>query len=566
MTTAQRVPADQPTSSQLLFWRGLLAIFLTGTSLLTSYLNSGRALETGVAAALLLLYLSLGVAWLADRFALRQRRLLAAQLGFDTIVIAWLIQLTGGPHSAIPALYCYVIVLGASYLGPRAALIIAAAAAVFTGGAHAGLALGWMASGATGALEYTGGREVMVTLLHIVLFLVVGVVGGELASRSAQRRRLQERAAQQVQRTRTEVRSILDNLSSGLITIDLSGHLTRINPAACQLLDVHSENALGQHLRPVLGPAGEELARAVLDVAAGGPPLRRAELKLQRETGETPLGVTVNYLEDAEREVCGAVAIFTDLTDVQRMREHLRKADRLAGVGELAASIAHEIRNPLGSIRGSVEILASELRLEGHQAQLLELILTESARVNTIINDFLRFARLRPAAPKPVSCREFLDEVVLQIRQHVGVHGGGVELSYKVTPPDLQACMDPEQMVQLFLNLALNACEAMEYSGKLHIAAAATDGGSWCEFQIADDGPGVAAEHLERIFDPFMTTKKEGTGLGLPMVARIAHAHSGTVEVENGPERGVVFTLRLPQQESLELAARPTHEVVSAPV
>jgi len=249
------------------------------------------------------------------------------------------------------------------------------------------------------------------------------------------------------------------------------------------------------------------------------------------------------------------VAIFTDLTEVMRMREHLRKADRLAGVGELAASIAHEIRNPLGSIRGSVEILASELTLAGQQAQLLELILKESARVNTIINDFLRFARLRPPARHTVNCAEFLDEVALQISQDVRSHEGDVDLICDVVPNCLEVNIDPEQTVQLLLNLGLNACEAMDYDGILRIGAVAPGDGDWCEFRIADSGPGIDQEICDRMFDPFVTTKKEGTGLGLPMVARIAHAHGGTVEAENGADGGAVFTVRLPQSDSAERIA-----------
>ncbi|MFO7652509.1 MAG: ATP-binding protein [Candidatus Krumholzibacteriia bacterium] len=554
MAAAVRNRAERDRLGHLLLWRVMLAIFLTGAGTLASVLAGGPVLDRGLVLTLLALYASLGVAWHLGRAGVPERPLLGAQLAVDTIAVGLLVHLSGGPHSAFPALHCLIIVLAASFLGPRAALMVAGLAAVLTGGGHAGLALGGWLSGTASGLAYTGGTELLVTFLHVGLFLVVGMVGGELASRSSQRRRLQEHAAHQVARTRTEVRSILDNLSSGLVTVDLSGRVTRINPAACRLLQVRADEVLGQLLQPALGPGGEALAAGILDVAAAGPPLRRAELPLQRGDRQVPLGVTVNYLEDGDGEICGAVAIFTDLTEVQRMREHLRKADRLAGVGELAASIAHEIRNPLGSIRGSVEILASELKLEGNQAQLLDLILKESARVNMIINHFLQFARLRPPSRRVVDCAEFLDEVALQVRQDVSAHGGAVELSCAVEPGDLAFPMDPELMVQLLLNLALNACEAMGYRGRLRIEVLGAAGES-CEIRVSDGGPGIDADVAERIFDPFMTTKKDGTGLGLPMVARIAHAHGGTVEAENPPEGGALFVVRLPRPEEDPLAA-----------
>jgi signal transduction histidine kinase len=258
-----------------------------------------------------------------------------------------------------------------------------------------------------------------------------------------------------------------------------------------------------------------------------------------------PVGLSVSHLRDAAGEVTGAIAIFQDLTEAQRMRERVREADRLAAVGELSASIAHEIRNPLGSIRGSVEILAGELELTGQQERLLQLILKESARVNTIIDDFLAFARLRPARRRPVAVGALLDDVLLETRQQVLFKGGGVTVEGRAADPALMVFADAGQMLQLFLNLALNACEAMEYRGRLVLTAGPADGG-FCELRVADTGPGLSDEAKARLFTPFFTTRKHGTGLGLPMVARIAHAHDGTIEAAASPAGGAEFLVRIP--------------------
>jgi two-component system sensor histidine kinase PilS (NtrC family) len=390
----------------------------------------------------------------------------------------------------------------------------------------------------------------LITILHVSLFLAVGVASGQLARSLARRRRIHEQAAHQMQRTRNEVRNILDHLSSGLITVDRDGSVTRANPPACELLGLAASDLVGRPLRPAVGPQRSELADCVLQVASGGAPVNRGEIAITRDGREVPLGITVNYLEDDEADIGGAVAIFTDLTEVRRMQEHIRKTERLAGLGQLAASIAHEIRNPLGSIRGSAEILATELDLEGEQAQLMELVLKESGRINTIINDFLEYSRMRSPTPRRVDCEQFLTEVGLQIRQHVVRQGGTVTLVTNVAEEDLAVRADPEQLVQVVLNLALNACEAMDYTGKLTIDARSSADRKWCELQTADTGPGVDQQAQEEIFTPFYTTKTAGTGLGLPMVARIVHAHGGSVEVTNGLNGGAVFTVRLPRVTS----------------
>ncbi len=544
-------------NGQLLAWRAILGAFLTLTGVLMRALASDHMGGAGLALTLGILYLSIALTWVALMYRVPTRPLLAAQLGSDLLVLALLVHFSGGPYSAFPVLFCVPIMLGAVYLGARSALILAGVASAVIGGGHLGLAVGWAAAGAPAELDYGSGRPVLITFLHVSLFLAVGVASGQLARSLAKRRRIHEQAAQQIQRTRNEVRNILDHLSSGLITIDRQGSVTRANPPACEILGMSASDLVGRLLAPAVGTDRCELAECVLQVAAGGSTVNRGEITIKRADCEVPLGITVNYLEDEENEVAGAVAIFTDLTEVRRMQESIRKAERLAGLGQLAASIAHEIRNPLGSIRGSVEILASELELVGHQAQLFDLVLKESGRINTIINDFLTFSRMRSPAPRRVECDQFLTEVALQIRQHVTNHGGSVILEHEAESTDLAVSADPEQLVQVILNLALNACEAMQYAGRLTIDARASDNGRWCEFRVTDTGPGIDAETSEEVFTPFFTTKTGGTGLGLPMVARIVDSHGGTVEIDNAPDGGARFTVRLPFAAAETMAEAP---------
>ncbi len=530
---------------ELLLWRLLFAIFLAITSVALRLTAEHDVPASGLGLTLLVLFFSLGATWWNLRSGISSRLLLSFQIGADAICIAVLVQLFG-PQSAVPLLFVLPILASAYYLGRRAAVVLAAVASVLTGGGHAGYALGWLVNGSAATLDAARGQPVMVTAMLILLFLLLGVVGGQVSERYTERRRLQEQAAAQALRARSEVRNILDNIQSGLLILDQNGLVTRTNPAAAKILGIDSDSVVGRPIADALGPDKAEFAACVEGALSGQKPLARHELTIDRLGEEIPIGVSVSHLEDRNHQMVGVIAIFQDLTDVIRMRKRIREADRLAGIGELAASIAHEIRNPLGSIRGCVEILVGELDLEGQHAQLLELILKESARVNTIINEFLNFARLRPANRVEVVCGDLLETVALQIRQHVTVNGGSVQVIHRTTPSDLKALLDPEQMVQLFLNLAINACEAMEYAGELAIVVEKSRDGHWCQMKVQDTGPGVSAEARADLFKPFVTTKKTGTGLGLPMVARIAHAHDGSVEVREAPDGGAIFCVKVP--------------------
>ncbi len=351
---------------------------------------------------------------------------------------------------------------------------------------------------------------------------------------------------------------ILDNLGSGLLTVDAEGRVTRINPLARTILGLGDRVCCHHGLDDVLGEERREMSDLVRGALEDGCPRRRAEVSVRRGSVTVPLGVNVAFLSGDDGALEGAVVIFTDLTEVRRLQEHLRHSDRLAGVGELAASIAHELRNPLASIRGSVELLASDLEVEGHNAQLMDLIQRESCRLNTLITDFLAFARMRPTHAQRLDLDPFLDQVLLQLRQNTTAHDGKVDISLETSRRGITVGADAEQLVQALLNLGINACEAMHYQGTLCLEVREDDG--CCEIRVTDSGPGLDPDRAEDIFTPFVTTKPHGTGLGLPMVARIVHGHGGTIEAGNSPAGGAEFVMRLP-------LARQEHGVrdVSAP-
>jgi len=546
-------PGRRNPNLVLLKWRLQFVAALVVFSFAAWNLAPTVVVVPGLVGSLGLLVTTVAVSWSAIQAGAPRRLLLTAQLIADTFCIGLIVHFTGGPFSVFPLVFCVPIMLAANFLDARWSVALAGLAAILTGGGHFGLALGWLMTGGGVAHDYLSGRPVFVTALHMSIFIVTGMISGDLAQRLAHRRYEQMRATFQVQKSRCEVRNILDNIRSGLITIDTKGVITRVNPSCCQILRLPEAELVGRRIDLVMAEGMDELAEIILPVAQGGEAVSRGEVAVHRFGRVMPLGLNVNHVTGPRDQVIGAIAIFTDLTREKEMTARIRESDRLAAIGELAASIAHEIRNPLASIRGSIEILAGDLELEGYQQQLLDLVLKESGRVNTIINDFLGYSRMRPASVKRFDAAVWRDEITLQIRQHVNAKHGKVRVLCDVYPDDLEVTADPGQLTQMALNLAINACQAMNYQGDLRLALNRVDGARGLELVVTDSGPGIDADIRAELFIPFKTTKEKGTGLGLSIVARIAAGHGGTVRVEDAPGGGAIFRVRWPVDEQCEV-------------
>jgi len=562
-------PGGRDSNARLLVWRLTFAAFLTVSSLFVHYFGSSDVSTSGLMGSLGLLYTTIAVAWAAYMAQMPRRLLLSLQLASDTLCIGLLVHFSGGPYSAFPLVFLVPIMLGAYFLDARWSMAISGTAAILVGGGHFGLALGWLLTGTESTLDYLQGWPVLITALHMSVFLVTGMISSGLARRLAVRKQDQARSHILAQKARCEVRNILDNIQSGLITVNSRGMITRANPSACQVLQRTPAQLLKQDIRLVMADGMQELADIILPVAQGGPEVRRGEIHLQRQGTRIPLGLNVNHVTAPGGRIIGAITIFTDLTREKEMSARIRESDRLAAIGELAASIAHEIRNPLASIRGSVEILAGELELEGYQDQLLGLVLKESARVNTIINDFLAYSRMPAARKSCFGAQEFRDQISLQINQHVAAKNGRVRVMCEIDPVDMAVVADPGQLTQMTLNLAINACQAMSYDGDLRIGLNLVGHGDSYELVVTDSGPGIEAEIRDDLFSPFKTTKEGGTGLGLSIVARIATAHGGNVRAEDNPTGGAIFRVRWPLDRKLlteyeEVAAGRSADAESA--
>ena len=485
---------------------------------------------------------ALSAAWIERVRSLRAFG--AIQLATDVAVVTALVHFSGSGISAFGFLYLPITVFGAVLFDRTGAY----GSALLSSAAYAAT-LAWsdaaMPDGAAFALwSAQTGALLIVALLASTLARELRVTGERLDVSRARLfvlRSLHERT--------------VESLSSGLLTTDTSLRITFFNPEAERIMGRTAASAVGRLLDEVVPGAGA-LARN----AEVGLTRMRTRLQLAGPKGEPRhLGIAVSILRGKGGEAGGYVVIFQDVTGVVQMEQELRRRERMAGVGELAASIAHEIRNPLAAISGSVELLRSGDGEDG--AKLMDIVLREIGRLDALIRDFLQYAR--PAAPKlsPVALPPLLDEVA-QMLENSLPPGARLE---RQAEPSAVALADPTQLRQVIWNLARNALEALEGEGVVRLSAsrvpgapqdAAADGRKRgaegtrsVEIIVADTGRGIALADLERIFDPFYTTKPDGTGLGLPTVHRIVESHGGTLQVESQPGAGACFRVRLPAAE-----------------
>jgi len=308
---------------------------------------------------------------------------------------------------------------------------------------------------------------------------------------------------------------------------------------------VAAREILGREEAELSGcPIQEVFPDLAQEIERGQRPPPYREVVVHRTGGQpVTLGLSTSELRDASNSPRGWLLVFRNLSPLKEMEARVRRSERLAAIGKLAADMAHEIRNPLASLSGSIELLGRVAPLSPENQELMGIILTEADRLNQILTDFLAYARPAPLVPAPLDLALVVEET-LKMLQNVRPPGAALKLVAEVNGP-IPIEADLNQVKQVLWNLLQNALEAMPEGGTLTVRAAPTpDGGATLE--VADSGEGIAPEDLGRIFDPFFTTKRQGLGLGLATVHRIVEAHGGRVEVDSAPGHGSSFTVHWP--------------------
>jgi two-component system sensor histidine kinase PilS (NtrC family) len=536
-----------PSAKSITTFLMLRAIFLTltvGAGIMIVQLTQAQFAVGPLYVLLLLGYAAGGVLQLSIRFGVAPVPALWALMIVDVLLETGILHYSGGIASQFSLVYGLSIIAGAALLQMHGGLGIALFASVcYTG--YGVIETEGILRPATAAVPAADTGVFIRAYMHVSLFFIVGALSGYLADRVRKGGSQLDTARSKLKQLRLDTERILEHMSSGVLVIDSAGKILGINPTAEQILGVDKSDVVGIHIDAAFDPLMPEFAREITGVMGSGQGRLRHELTLRRPDGSNlPLGLSTSILKDDNGDGRGVIAVFKDLTDVREMEERVRKADRLAAIGELSAGIAHEIRNPLASISGSIEILYNELELSGDDKRLMELIMKESDRLNKIINDFLEFARLRPPRRRPVEMGKCVDEVAALLANNPSARNG-IDIRVVHADGELTVESDEEQMKQVVVNLAINACEAMTRGGTLAIETRRTPDGR-AKITVRDEGPGIGLEARARLFEPFFTTKEGGTGLGLAIANKIVESHGGTIETRNREEGGAEFSVVIP--------------------
>jgi len=368
----------------------------------------------------------------------------------------------------------------------------------------------------------------------ILLFGIMFVVGaaGFISLVWAQNFRT---ARQRLEDVEAFTSTIVNQMPVGMVATSRDGRIQKANEAARAILG-HDSDFIGcVEDYPCFMPVVERLRRDETVVGQ--------EIKcLVNEAESIPLLVNAAAIQDGEMNTTGHVFLFTDMTNIRQLEEQLRRSERLASLGRLAAGIAHEIRNPLSSIKGFATLLAKRSGGDEKSQRISRVMVEEVERLNRVVSELLDYARPTELHREPHSCRELIDRT-LQLVDKDARHRR-VEIESAIEPESLHVDVDPDRFAQILLNLYLNALQAMEEGGTLRIEAFQQRERTL--FIVSDSGAGILPEHIPNIFDPYFTTKSGGVGLGLANVHKLVEAHGGEIEVESSPGQGTSFIIRIP--------------------
>ncbi|MFN7016287.1 MAG: GAF domain-containing protein [Fimbriimonadales bacterium] len=372
-----------------------------------------------------------------------------------------------------------------------------------------------------------------------------------------------ERRYREIQSLAAFRNNILRSLSSGMFTVDENGRITTWNHAAQQLLGFSGRESVGRpfhevlnHARcPIEGTLCAQLQEAIRQVLQGGS--RRHLYKIPTQVhGETRiLNCSISPLLTRGRQTQGAVVLFEDITEYLRLEARISEMERLATIGQMTATIAHEIRNPLTALRGAVELMSKEEPLPESVSLYMEVIQQEAQRLTEIADEFLEFAKPFHLQPRLTPIKPLLQRVLTV--QEPSLKAAGIKATLEA-PDTLEAHIDAGRIEQAIRNLIQNAVHAMPEGGQLSLRVA--DAGDWITLSVQDTGTGVPPEIREKIFTPFYTTRTRGTGLGLSIVKKVVEGHHGKVSLECPPEGGSIFTMWLPKIEHTTRDSPPRPE------
>jgi two-component system sensor histidine kinase PilS (NtrC family) len=473
----------------------------------------------------------------------------AVQLTGDLTVVTGLVYATGGPESPLSFLYLVVIITASILLFRRGGFFMAVGAwllyALLLESIYFQVLPVFPRGGLTGT-DLTVHRVLYLLFSHLFSFLTVAYLTSHVSELLRKTGQSLVEKEKDLEELRAFNEDIITSINSGLITTSLEGRITFTNRAASEITGYPASDLGGMDLEGLLGAGAGFLAdvRRVLESANR----YRFEREFTSRTGSALfLGFTASILRNKEGVPLGFIFIFQDLTDIRALEEEVGLKKRMAALGEMAAGMAHELRNPLASIYGSVQFLRRYLPEGSSQAELMEIILKESRRLDQTIRDFLLFAKPGPFTPERVDLAALLADS-LKLLRNSDEFAESHTLRTQFHPERIPVVVDANRMRQVFWNLSKNALKAMPEGGSLTVKALGeVDGQVLVSF--ADEGIGIPDSEVDRNFQPFHGSFRQGTGLGLAIVYRIVQEHKGRIRVKSRRGAGTEFQILLPKAQ-----------------
>jgi len=550
---------DEDSASRL-YWLVITRMIILFVLLVSAVFMASRIVEPFAVASLRLFYGLITISFLSSLIYLlliRKIRRVAfhiyLQSLLDVFLITGLVYVTGGIRSVYPVLYPLVIIYSVIFLGQRGGLLAASAASIFYGlfvnlefhGFIQSLQLQPEAMTPDNRTEF-GDYVFFRVLIHILSFYLIAILASFVVSREKQARRLLREKEHAFAELDSLHRSIIESVQTGILTVDLHDRVRSFNRAAEEITGLFSGDVLDKMIHDVI----PEYAYIVKTSGSQEDTVRRRRVEIVihgREKRPTVLGCALSPLKRDDGTQIGNILIFQDITKVKEMERAYEESRKMAFIGEMAAILAHEIRNPLASISGSIQVLRKTLKLSPVDDRLLQIILRGKDQLENFIKDFLILARPTVGVQEEIDVIAMLDDVLESVKYGPSWHEG-IEIE-TAHPEHVLLTANRQEIRQLLWNLILNGLQALSDGGRMGIAIEASgdgDGRRWVEMRFSDQGRGIEEKDLEKIFDPFFTTKEQGTGLGLAIVHRIVSGCGGDIHVDSKVGEGTVFTVKIP--------------------
>jgi two-component system, NtrC family, sensor histidine kinase PilS len=453
------------------------------------------------------------------------------QLVIDVLFEIVLVYVTGGIDSWFSFTLILSVLAASIVLNKRAGFVIATLSSILYGALINLQLYEVLPATSEGLME---AKDYLYKIfIHTIFFYLTAFLSGYLSSRLERAVRKLEEKDIDLRTLEIFNREVLESLPSGLFTVDLSGRILLFNRSAESITGLKREDVVGRKIESVMTfpkfPLPDGRSEAVITVGRV----------------EKIIGLGVSALKDIDGNTKGFIVIFQDLTKLKKLESEMKQKEKWAAIGELSSSIAHEIRNPLASLKGSIEMLREGAMQDNYKERLMQIALKEMERLNRIITDFLTYSRPAPPNIQRIDLQMLLDETLDLLEN---VHQGAGDLNIRRDYSErLDVDADPQKLRQVFWNLCINAVEAMPDKGEL--AVSARNAGDSVQIIFRDSGSGIDEKSVEKIFYPFFTTKEQGTGLGLAIAYRIVEEHEGRINVSSKPGIGTIFEVILPKKD-----------------